>query len=168
MKGAIALASAILTSVLAVPSGAQHRAPTGVQRLELSARFEPSMVGRRDTTERPEINAVGGIIGGLVGGAGGALAGTMIGAQSAAGCHGELCQLGPALLGFGLGESIGVAVGAHLGARGRGNVAMTAISSVGILVGGLVVAGAAPRGTPAIALALIPAAQLAMALAMER
>lgn len=76
--------------------------------------------------------------------------------------------MGPALLGFGLGESIGLAIGTHLGASGRGNVAGTAISSFGILVGGLVVAGSAPHGTPAVAIVLIPAAQLALALAMER
>jgi hypothetical protein len=167
MKSAIALASVILTSVLAVPSGAQYREPVGAQRLELSTRFEPSTAGRRDTTERPpEINAVTGIIGGLVGGAGGALAGTMIGAYSASGCYGELCQLGPALLGFGLGESIGLAVGTHFGAHGRGDVALSALTSVGIMVGGVLLSAAAGDGR--ITLPLVPFAQLAAALAMER
>ncbi|MDQ6633519.1 MAG: hypothetical protein M3Z10_02050 [Gemmatimonadota bacterium] len=167
MKSSTAIASIVLATGLAAPSGAQYRAPTGVQRLELSTRFEPSTAGRRDTTERPpEINAVSGIIGGLVGGAGGALAGTMIGAQAAAGCHGELCQLGPALLGFGLGESIGLAVGTHFGARGRGDVALSALTSVGIMVGGVLLSAAAGEGM--ITLPLVPFAQLAAALAMER
>ena len=168
MKSAIALASVILTSVLALPSGAQYRAPAGVQRLELTTRVESSMVaGRRDTTEnRPEINAVGGVIGGLLGGAGGAFAGTMIGAYSAAGCQGEYCQFGPALLGFGLGESIGLAVGAHLGARGRGDVTLSALTSVGIMVGGVLVSAAVGEGM--ITLPLVPLVQLAATLAMER
>ena len=169
MKVSTAIASVIVATLLSVPSEAQHRAPVGVQRLALSEGFEPSTAARRDTAEgRSEINVVGGIVGGLLGAAGGAFVGTMVGASSASGCRGEYCAWGPALLGFGLGESIGLALGAHLGARGRGNVAMTAISSVGILVGGLVVAGAVPRGTPGVAITLIPAAQLAMALAMER
>jgi hypothetical protein len=170
MKLSTAIASVIVTTSLSVPSEAQYRAPVGVERLALSEGFEPgAAAARRDTAEgRSEINAVGGIVGGLIGAAGGAFVGAMVGASSASGCHGEYCAWGPALIGFGLGESIGLAIGTHLGASGRGNVAGTAISSFGILVGGLVVAGAAPRGTPAVAIALIPAAQLAVALAMER
>jgi hypothetical protein len=170
MKSLAAIASVILASVLSAPSGAQYRAPAGVQRLELLTGHEASTVGtRRDTTVGPpEISVAGGIVGGVLGGVGGAFVGTMIGVTSAEGCQEEYCALGPALIGFGMGEAIGLAVGTHLGARGCGNVAATAISSVGILIGGLVVAIAAPRGTPAIALALVPAAQLAVALALER
>jgi hypothetical protein len=168
MKSSTVIGSIVLASVLSVPSGAQYRAPAGVQRLELSVGFDRSSAnGHRDTTEnRPGIDAVGGVIGGLLGGAGGALAGTMIGARVAAGCREELCQLGPALLGFGIGESIGLAVGTHFGARGRGDVALTALTSVGIMVGGMLVSVAA--GEPLIALPLVPMAQLAALLAMER
>ncbi|MFL5605798.1 MAG: hypothetical protein ACJ8AD_05070 [Gemmatimonadaceae bacterium] len=169
MKTSIAVAGVALASVLSTAGGAQYRAPAGVQRLELSVGSEPTGATRYDTTVAPhEISIVGGLIGGLLGGVGGAFLGTVIGASSARGCQGEYCAFGPAIIGFALGEPIGLAIGTHLGARGRGNVAATAISSIGILVGGLVVAGAAPRGTPPVAIALIPAAQLVMALAMER
>ena len=125
------------------------------------------MAGQRDTVEtRAGINAVGGVIGGLLGGVGGALAGTMIAVQSSSGCKAEYCQLGPALLGFGLGESIGLAVGTHLGARGRGDVALSALTSMGIMVGGVLVSVAVGEGR--MALPLIPLAQLAAALSMER
>jgi hypothetical protein len=171
MKSSTAIASIILASVLlSAPSEAQYRAPAGVQRLELSTGLEPSTAGtRRDTTVGPpEISVARGIVGGVLGGVGGAFVGTMVGAASASGCRGEYCAFGAALVGFGIGEAVGLAVGTHLGARGRGNVAATALSSVGMLIGGLVVAATAPRGTPPIALTLVPAAQLAVALALER
>jgi hypothetical protein len=140
-----------------------------VERLQPSAALEQSPRPGRDTTiSRPEINVVGGIVGGVLGGVAGAALGTMIGASTASGCREEFCAFGPALVGFGLGEPIGVAMGTHIGARGRGDVAGTALSSIGILIGGLLVAAAAPRGTPALALVLIPAAQIATALAFER
>ena len=170
MRSATAVASVVLAGVLSVPVGAQYRAPAGVERFEPTPTLEPSAArARPDTTEsRSEIHVVRGIIGGVIGGVGGALLGTQIGVSTASGCQGELCQLGPAVLGFGLGESIGLAIGTHLGAGGRGNVAMTALTSLGTLAGGLVVAAAAPRGTPAVAVTLIPIAQLAVALLMER
>jgi hypothetical protein len=169
MRSAIAVASVLLTSVLSAPSVAQYRTPVGAQRLERSAGLEPSApMQRHDSLGRTEINVGAGIAGGVLGGVGGAFLGTVIGASSASGCQGEYCAFGPALLGFGLGEAIGLAAGTHLGARGSGNVALSALTSVGILVGGLLVAAAAPPGTPAIGLTLIPAAQLAAALAMER
>ena len=40
MKSSTVIGSIVLASVLSVPSGAQYRAPVGVQRLELSAGFE--------------------------------------------------------------------------------------------------------------------------------
>jgi hypothetical protein len=92
-------------------------------------------------------------------------AGLYAGAATAEGCVGEDCGLYPALLGAALGEAIGVGIGAHLGSRSpnHGNMVMTSLTSVGILViGGLL---AAPTGQAA--LVIVPAGQIAAAWAIE-
>jgi hypothetical protein len=157
-----------LATLLAAPSEAQYVAPAGVQRLELPVdRENGRATARRDTVEG-QMDPVLGLVGGVIGAASGALIGGMFGGVAASGCTGELCHLGSVAIGVGLGESFGLALGTHLGAGGRGNVALSALSSFGILFGGVLVGVSAPRGTPAIALTIIPVIQLVAALAIER
>jgi hypothetical protein len=103
----------------------------------------------------------------VVGGALGLFGGGALGVRSANGCTDEFCALGPALLGAGLGESIGLAVGVHIGSRGRANPLETSLMNMGILAAGLLVAAAAPSGLQEATLVLIPVTQLGLTLLME-
>jgi hypothetical protein len=123
----------------------------------------------RDTMPMADVPSVfGTVIGGIGGGVVGAFAGAAIGAESARGCHGELCGFGNVVLGFALGESIGVGIGAHLGSRSKkhDHVVLTTLSSVAILTGGAIMASSmGPLG--ALMLASTPMLQIAAAWGIE-
>jgi hypothetical protein len=174
MRVPIAITSALLLSLAVVPTGAQYLAPVGVRPLGAASTMPPSRdtISSADTLAdaRREISPVGTIIGGAVGGVAGALVGVAIASRTSQGCVGEFCGLGEALIGFGLGESIGLAIGAHVGSRStrHENIFLTSLSSVGILVGGVLAAVALDRaGGAGIMIPLTPALQLAAALAIE-
>jgi hypothetical protein len=161
-------------ALAAVPTRAQYLAPVAVRPLAAPSTVRPGSdaVASRDTLAAAgrEISPVGTIIGGAVGGVAGALLGVAIAAQASRGCQGEFCGLGEGIIGFGLGESIGLAVGAHIGSRSprHENIFLTSLSSVGILVGGVLGAVALDRaGGAGIMIPLTPALQLAAALAIE-
>jgi hypothetical protein len=170
----------LLVPVVTMPGRAQYLAPMAARQLDTteSAFILPSTRPTSDAAApadtlpavRREGSPIGTIVGGVIGGVAGALIGVGIAEHSTRGCHGELCGLGEALLGFSLGESLGLAVGAHVGSGSRRpeNLAVTSMTSVGILVGGALVAAAlSPVGASAIMLPLTPALQLAAAVAIE-
>jgi hypothetical protein len=111
----------------------------------------------------------GGVGGALVGGTAGLFGGMLAGVTLAhiGTCAGEDCSLGSALVGAAVGEAIGVAVGAHVGSAGRGNLALAAVTSIGILAAGALVLRHPSAAAPTIVLA-IPVLQLAAVLAVER
>jgi len=129
----------------------------------------PSMrAAARDTLPAPpELSLAGTVLGVIGGGVVGAFTGLAIGAESARGCHGELCELGPAVLGVLLGESLGVGLGTHLGSRStkHDHIMLTTLSSMVILVSGALVASSAPQG--AVMLPLTPVLQIWSAWAIE-
>ena len=165
----------VLLSVACASRGhAQYVSPSAVQAVHTDAMPShlDTMETRRPEVPKRSINRVNTVFGGAVGGVGGTLLGLAIARQTSQGCHGELCGLGDALIGFTLGETIGVAVGAHLasGATGSGKVLQTTLASLGILVGGAF-AGAGlsslNSGLGEIMLPLTPVLQLAAAVWIE-
>lgn len=85
-------------------------------------------------------------------------------------CSGEACGLAAAGLGFLVGESIGVAVGTHIGAGGKGNLLLETVVTTAITAAGVaVMAGYHNSSSSAIpiTLVLVPLAQLAAVLAIE-
>lgn len=168
MRPTRAVAAASLTILFALPSAAraQYAAPAGVQRLEV-VHDVPAPARQRDTIEvRHKVNTLGAAAGGVFGAMAGAAVGTVAGAAAAQGCHGEFCGLGPALLGFAIGEPLGLAVGTHVGSGGHGNVPVTALSAFLILVGGAVAGAKVGAGVgPAMAV-VTPVIQIAAAVAL--
>lgn len=123
----------------------------------------------RDTLPTPRaLSRTGAMIGGIGGAVAGALLGTAIGAGTAQGCHGEFCGLAEAALGFAMGESLGLAVGTHLGSGSRehGNIVLTTLTSAVILVGGTMLGASAGRAG-VIMVPLTPALQLMSVWAIE-
>ncbi len=168
--------SLMLLPLAALPSEAQQIAPVALRVTDASimeAMPEPvrPLVARRDTEpdSRPTFSQLGGVVGGVLGGVVGTVAGAYVGGLSAAGCHGEFCGLGRVILGAGIGESIGLGLGAHIGSRSQRheNIMLTSLTSTAILVGGTAL-GLAMSDGGAIMLPLTPALQLAAALAIER
>lgn len=171
------LLTLMLLPCVARPSEAQRLAPVAVRALDvapLNVAEQPgatfSAASPADTLPEPRraISPVGTIIGGVAGGVVGAFVGLALGARSAEGCHGEECGLLNAILGFALGESLGVGVGAHLGSRStrHENVILTTLTSTAILVGGTFL-GAAMQQAGAVMVPLTPAMQLTAAWAIE-
>lgn len=157
MKPSTAAACAGALLLLALPSAAQRSEPAGVQRAEVSGVEASTPVPtRRDTvTDAAGIRVIHGVVGGLLGAVGGAFIGGVIGMTTESE-PGTLFMLG-------VGQSIGVAVGTHEGTRGRGNVALSALASFGIL---LVTARNVHVSSPAL-YTVVPALQVATALAIE-
>jgi hypothetical protein len=177
------LLATVLSVAAAMPSEAQRLAPlapvaynaaheldvaaaTVVERVDapLAVRAAP-----RDTLPaRRELSRTGAMIGGIGGAVVGAFAGVAIGAGSAEGCHGEDCGLVQAVLGFALGESLGLAVGTHLGSRSteHSNIILTTLTSTAILVGGTFI-GAGMQQAGVVMVPLTPVMQLAAAWAIE-
>jgi hypothetical protein len=182
------LLSALLIPLFVPPSEAQRVAPVALRASDApplvvaapaaaptSAPFLGAPVAiARDTVPEPvpEISTVGTVVGGVIGGVAGTFLGAVIGAGATSGCQGDLCGLEGALLGVLVGEPLGLGIGSHIGSRSRthGNIALTSLTSVAILVGG-VIAGvgmghaAGPAGM--FMIPLTPALQLATAVAIE-
>ena len=113
-------------------------------------------------------NATGTIIGGALGVGVGAVAGTLAGVAIASGCHDEYCALGSAALGFVIGESVGVAIGAHLGSGSprHGRLVLSALSAGAIFIGGTML-GVAMGQFGDVMIPAIPVMQVYAAYAIE-
>ena len=172
--------AALLVPLLTMPGRAQYLTPVAARQLHLAdpgsipdmTRAASDVAPPADTLPavRRAGSPMGTIVGGVIGGAAGALLGVAIAAQSTQGCQGEYCGFGEALLGFALGESVGLGVGAHIGSGSRrpGNLALTTVTSVGILMGGAFMAvGLSQNGASVVMLPLTPALQLVAAVAIE-
>ena len=172
MTATAAIACTALVILLAAPCQAQYLAPTAVRHLDVPAEVPLvfSAVVRGDTVERwGRINTTGGIIGGVIGAAGGSVLGATIGVSSARNCKGEECGLASALLGFAIGESVGLGLGTHFGSGGNGDAILTTFTSFVTLVGGgLMATAASSSGAPRILFVAVPALQITAALAVER
>lgn len=172
------LSTSFALLLTALSSEAQRLAPLAMRASEAapidrgatSAAVEATV---RDTlpTPRREISPVGTILGGVAGGVVGTFAGILTGGAIARGCQGEMCGLGPVLLGSVIGESVGLAAGAHLGSRSsrHEHVVASALASTGVLIAGVFLgAGIARVGGPGVVMVPVtPALQLAAALAIE-
>ena len=165
----------LLCAASASQGHAQFVSPSAVRAADGTTRpasLSDTVPAQPRELRRPGINRVNTVFGGVLGGVGGTLLGLAIARQTSKGCHGELCGLGEALLSATLGETIGLAVGAHLGsgATGSEKVLQTTLSSLGILIGG-VFAGAGLSGLNGglgeIMLPLTPVLQLAAAVLIE-
>lgn len=168
----VAMSALVLLPLVAVPSEAQYLAPSAVRPLTAAA-AEGSAVGAvasRDTLPdaRRQISEAGTLIGGLVGGAAGAFIGLAIASRTHMDCHVDYCGLAEGFVGLTLGESIGLAVGAHVGSRStrRANIFMTSLASTVIMAGGAGAALMLGEGG-VIMLPMTPALQLAAALMIE-
>ena len=159
----------------ALPGEAQQLAPlavraSGVALIDRNATSAVAVATARDTlpTPRREISPVRTILGGVTGGVVGTFVGLLAGGAASQGCHGDMCQFGPILLGAAIGESIGLAAGAHVGSRSsnHGHVLTSAVASAGIAVAGTFV-GAGLASVSGLMVPLTPALQLAAALAIE-
>ena len=169
-------ASITLVSLAALPARAQYLSPVAMRASDaatsLSRTSHPanaSVAASRDTLPAfRETHPVRTIVGGVLGGVVGAFAGGMLGAASAAGCKGEFCGLSGIVLGGALGESIGLSLGAHLGSGSsrHDNIILTSLTSAGILVAGTFL-GAGMGQSGSIMVPVVPALQLAVALAIE-
>ena len=166
-------ASVLLVPALALPAAAQRLAPLGPRAADASPASrgaDTPGAAARGTTRAPDpgFDRTRTIIGGVVGGAAGAAIGLWIAGDVNRDCGGDLCGLPEAAAGFLIGESLGLAIGAHVGARSthHGRLALTALSSAGILVGGVLV-GAVTGPVGLIMIPLTPALQLAAAAAIE-
>ena len=168
----------VLASVLGVlassPCGAQYLMPVGVRPpdLPLSSDAAPhaAVIVFPDSVGQ-SINRAGGIAGGLLGGALAGAIGAAIALEQSRRCEGDLCGLGYGLLGFAIGEPIGLAVGTHIGAKGHGNVLLSSFASFGLLiVGGALTAGVSSVAPPlgVVGVIAVPAVQISAALAIER
>jgi len=170
-----------IRSTFARPSAAAMLLLVGIQtsyaqRIEPVAAFSRSVSTDATSRQSAQIEAPkgpfltwggvgGGIVGGTVGIFGGMLAGVALAHVGT--CAGEDCSLGSALAGAAVGEMIGLAVGAHVGSASRGNLVVSALTSVGIGAAGALALRRPGGAAPAIALA-IPVLQLAAVLALER
>lgn len=178
------LLPALLVSVFVPPSGAQRVAPVALRVSDVaplviaapvSTPFPGAPVGMaRDTVPEPipKTSAVGTVVGGVIGGVAGTFLGALIGAGATHGCSGELCGLEGALVGALIGEPLGLGIGSHLGSRSRRheNVALTSLTSLAILAGG--VAAGVPLGrfdshVGGMMIPLTPMLQLATAVMIE-
>ena len=165
----------VLSAACAVPGHAQFVSPSAVvavQGVALPAWRRDTVPDRQRELPKRSINRVNTVLGGALGGVGGTLLGLAIARQTSQGCHDDYCGLGPALLGAALGETIGIAVGAHVGsgATGSEKVVQTTLASLGILIGGAFAgAGLASLhgGFGEIMLPLTPVLQLAAAVLIE-
>jgi hypothetical protein len=169
-----------LFMLAALPADAQQLAPLAARvsdAVPVDQRTTPAVAVAtgRDTlpTPRREISPVGTIIGGVAGGVLGTFVGVLAGAGISEGCKGEMCQMGPVILGAVVGEAVGLATGAHVGSRSgsHGHVVVSAFTSVGIVIAGAFLGaglnGAGAGGLGMIMVPVTPALQLAAALAIE-
>jgi hypothetical protein len=168
----VAITALLSLQLVAVPGRAQYLAPVAVRPLAAAAitRQDVDAVPRRDTLTdaRREISEAGTLVGGAAGGVAGALIGLAIASRTHMDCHVDYCGLAEGALGLGLGESIGLALGAHLGSRSThsAHIVTTALSSVVIAAGGTFAALMLGEGG-VIMVPFTPALQLAVALVVE-
>jgi hypothetical protein len=161
-------AATMLVLVAAHTSFAQRIDPVAAFSRSVSTDATSRQSAQIKATKGPFLTwgGVGGAaLGGTVGVFGGMLAGVALAHTHK--CAGEDCSLGQALVGAAVGEAIGVAVGAHLGSARRGNLALAALTSVGISAAGALALRNPSGAAPAIVVA-IPVLQLAAVLALER
>ena len=118
------------------------------------------------STDR-SMNAARGIVGGILGGGIGFAAGFLGGAWTHENCGGEDCGLKAAIVGGTIAESVGLGLGAHYGARGRGNPLTATLTSTAIGVAGVAAAFVAEGAAPFI-IGITSVVQLAVVLATER
>jgi len=107
------------------------------------------------------------IVGAAVGDAIGFLAGGLVGrAIGASNCSGEnFCDFGNFFLGATIGTTAMSAVGAHLGSGGRGNLALTALATVGITAS--LIGISALSGSPVVMIS-VPIGQIVTSVLFER
>lgn len=94
-------------------------------------------------TIRPPGNPLGTVVGGVLGGAAGFFAGAMVGGSVENRffpCHCDDPGLMGVLWGAAIGESVGLAVGAHVGNGRRGNLGEDLVASLGMGAVGIAVA----------------------------
>jgi hypothetical protein len=173
------LSSSLVFLLAALPSEAQQLAPLAVRAwgaapMDGSTTSVVAFATVRDAlpTAGRRISPVGTIVGGVAGGVVGTLAGILAGSSMSEGCRGETCQLVPVVLGAVIGESVGLATGAHIGSRSssHGHIVASAFASAGIVIAGAFVGAglsgvAGPLGM--VMVPVTPALQLATALAIE-
>jgi hypothetical protein len=173
------LLSTLLVPMLVMPCGAQRLGPVALRASDaaapviVEARAGASFASASGTVPDPvrETSVVGTVIGGVVGGAVGTFLGAMVGTSASNGCQGDLCGLEGAMLGVLIGEPLGLGIGAHLGSRSQRheNIAMTSLTSVGILAGGVLTGIGLGHlgGAGAVMVPLTPILQLVTAVAIE-
>ena len=88
----------------------------------------------------PEPSAFNPAAEGFALGTAGFFGGVWIGAEINRNCTGEFCELGGAAIGGMVGETLGLAIGAHLGNRHRGNIGLDLLTSAGVAAGGIAIA----------------------------
>jgi hypothetical protein len=146
------------------------------QRIEAAAAFSRSVSTDATSRQSTQVEATkgplltwGGVGGGIVGGSAGLFGGLLAGValDHTHTCMGEDCSLGQALVGAAVGETIGLAVGAHIGSASRGNLALAVLTSAGISAAGILALRHPGRAAPAIMIT-IPVLQLAAVSALER
>lgn len=170
--------SMMFLPLAALPGEAQRVQPVAARAADASMMLlvpDRGPMAARDTepAAHPTISSDGALVGGVLGALIGGVAGMYIGAAIRDGCHGDFCALEGAVLGIGIAEPLGLAVGAHLGSGSTRHerILLTAATSAGILVGGTLLGVAAGQVAGPVALVmlpLIPALQVAAAVAIER
>ena len=160
-------AAAILVLVGVHTSFAQRIASVAASSPSVSPDVPSRQPAQADGAKGPLLTW-GGVGGGILGGTAGIFSGFLAGAVLArtVTCVGEDC-LGTVFSSVVVGEAIGVALGAHAGSAGRGNLAVSVLSSVGIAAAGVLALSHPSGAAPRIALA-IPLLQLGTVLALER
>ncbi|MEO5818502.1 MAG: hypothetical protein ABIT20_24750 [Gemmatimonadaceae bacterium] len=160
--------SAMLVLTAAHTSFAQQMEPVAASSRLRSTETAFSPSAESQVTTRP-VNMWGGVAGRVLGGGAGFFGGMMLGASeiSRRSCTGEDCGLANAIIGSMIGESVGLAVGAHYGSRGRGNLAIQMLTSTAIGAAGLYSAWYAEGAAPII-LGAVPVVQLLAVMAMEK
>lgn len=147
-------------------------------RRHVTAGVTALLLGSATTTQaqqpvdQPEPSTVPASVGAAIGlGAAGLLVGGLVGLGIASNCQGSYCQIPPILLGAEAGGAFGVALGAHLGNRGRGSLGLDCLVSAGVWGVGIVTlalsGGWEPPGTTIVAVA-IPIAQVAATVLTEQ
>lgn len=171
------LAAALLALAAVAPAGAQRAAaPLSALRvyapgaapipyLPTPAAYAPAL----QESERHVSNAtlsLGGIAGGALGFFGGGVLGYNV-ETGLAGCEGEWCGFAGILFGAAIGEVVMLPLGVHLANYSRGSYAPSLGMSLGVGLGGLLLASVAGEAATLLVPA-IPAAQILAAIAVER
>jgi len=168
--GRTALLAAILAGILVGGAGrltAQARsaprfASPGAQAAPWSPRSGRAVAA--DSSEDPMAIAAGGLVGGAVGAGVGALAGYYLSGGSTI-CGDDACGLLGGVLGFLIGEPIGMGLGAHVANAGRGIGALDVLGAAG--TGYLLGLVAAQARSPAL-LGVAVLVQVGATVAIER